>query len=288
MAIEKRAFGRTGHMSTEVVFGSAALWSADQAEADKTLDLLFEYGINHIDTAADYANAETLIGPWMKKHRKEFFLATKTSQRDYAGAKESLHKSLDLLNTDHVDLFQIHALIHPDQWDQAFAPGGVLEAMIKAREEGLVKHIGVTGHGWNVAAMHRRSLEQFDFDAVLMPWNWHCAQHTTYADDFKATAAICEERNVAVQTIKSLARGPWPSKMARRRTPWYEPLEGEDDIRTAISWVLGHPDLFLLTTADLGLLPTILRVAAERGDKPDDAAMKAFEEKAGLATIFGI
>jgi aryl-alcohol dehydrogenase-like predicted oxidoreductase len=288
MAIEQRAFGRTGHMSSEVIFGSAALWSASQSEADRGLDLLFEYGINHIDTAMQYGDAELRIGPWMKNHRKDFFLASKTMERGYAEAKESLHRSLDRLQTDHVDLFQIHALIHPDQWDRAFAPGGVLEAIIEAREEGLVKHIGVTGHGWQVAAMHRRSLEKFDFDSVLMPWNWYCAQHPTYAADFETTAKLCKERNTAVQTIKSLARGPWPSKMARRRITWYEPLEGEDDIRTAVDWVLGRPDIFLITTGDLGLLPTLLRAAAERGEKPDDAAMAAFEEKTGLATIFGL
>ena len=209
MTIEKRPFGRTGHMSSAVIFGSAALKAVDQGTADRVLDLLFEYGVNHIDTAPRYGDAELRIGPWMDRHRDAFFLATKTDQWSFEGAKAQIRRSLERLRTDHVDLLQLHALTHPDQWEQALSPGGALDAVLQARAEGLVRFIGVTGHGWTVAAMHRRSLERFDFDSVLMPWNWLCAHHPTYAADFEATVALCEQRNVAVQTIKALARGPW-------------------------------------------------------------------------------
>ena len=184
MTIEKRRFGRTGHMSSAVLFGGAALGKSDQDEADQVLDLLFEFGINHIDTAPDYGDSELRIGPWMKKHRKDFFLATKTRERSYHKAREQIRRSLDRLCTDQLDLIQLHALIHPDEWEQALSSGGALEAAIEAREEGLVRFIGVTGHGWNVAAMHKRSLQRFNFDSVLMPWNYFASQHSTYAPDF--------------------------------------------------------------------------------------------------------
>jgi predicted aldo/keto reductase-like oxidoreductase len=170
-------------------------------------------------------------------------------------------------------------------------PGGALEACIEAREQGLVRYIGVTGHGWTVAHMHQRSLERFDFDAVLMPWNWFAAHHETYAADFEATAALCKERNVAVQTIKSLARGPWAAGVARSHSTWYQPLEDEQDIRTAVHWLLSRPGIFLNSAGDVTLLPMVLRAAAELGaDHPPvpEAAMVAFHERAGLSSIFGI
>jgi len=290
MAIEKRRFGRTGHMSTAILFGGAALWTFDKSNADRTLDLLLEFGINHIDTAASYGESERNIGPWMDSHRDDFFLATKTGDRDYEGAKASIHRSLDLLHTDHVDLIQLHALIHPEEWDQALSPGGALEACTEAREQGLVRHIGVTGHGWNVAVMHKRSLERFDFDSILLPWNWFCAHHETYGPDFEATVALAREKDVAVQTIKSIARGPWAAGADQNRSTWYQPLENESDIHQAVQWVLACPGVFVNSVGDLGLLPAVLRAAdtAEAEPVPDDATMAALSERMGLSSIFGL
>lgn len=288
MTIRTRAFGSTGHMSSEVIFGGAALGSESQGTADKVLDLLLEHGINHIDTAPSYGDSELRIGPWMARHRKNFFLATKTGERNYAGARVDIHRSLERLQTDHVDLLQLHSLTHPDEWEQALSPGGALEAAIEAREQGLVRFIGVTGHGWTVAAMHRRALERFAFDSVLMPWNWFAANHPTYARDFEETAALCAERGVAVQTIKSCARGAWAAGASKTRTTWYQPLDQEADIRTAVAWVLGRPGIFLVSTGDTHVLPMILKAAAERPPVPDAAAMEAFSANAGLASIFGL
>ena len=288
MPIEKRPFGRTGHESSAVIFGAAALWECDQASADGVLDLLLEHGINHIDVAPAYGTAEYRIGPWMDRHRDDFFLATKTRARDYAGAWDDLKRSLDRMHTDQIDLWQLHALIHPDDWDQAMGPEGVLEAAEEAREQGLIRFIGVTGHGWNVAAMHRRSLDRFAFDSVLMPWNWFCAHHRTYPPDFHTTRQICRDRGVAVQTIKGIARGPWAAGANKNRLPWYQPLENPEDIRTAVHWVLAEPDLFLNSVGDLDLLPHVLEAAANMGPKPDEAAMEALQDRAGLASIFGI
>jgi aryl-alcohol dehydrogenase-like predicted oxidoreductase len=288
MTTEKRSFGRTGHMSSAVIFGSAALKAVDQGVADRVLDLLFEHGVNHIDTAPSYGDAELRIGPWMDRHRDAFFLATKTDQWSFEGAKAQIRRSLERLRTDHVDLMQLHALTHPDQWEQALAPGGALDAVQQARAEGLVRFIGVTGHGWTVAAMHRRSLERFDFDSVLMPWNWLCAHHSTYAAEFEATVGLCEQRNVAVQTIKALARGPWAAGAARNRETWYQPLEDAADIRAAVHWVLARPRLFLNSVGDVDLLPLVLQAADELGPAPQDAAMAKLNKRAGLSSIFGL
>ncbi|MEM7021356.1 MAG: aldo/keto reductase [Pseudomonadota bacterium] len=289
--IEKRPFGRTGHESSAVIFGAAALGNVDQGTADRVLDLLLEYGINHIDTAASYGDAELRIGPWMGRHRRDFFLATKTGERGYQEARDQIHRSLERLRTDHVDLIQLHSLGHPEEWDRALSPGGALDACVEAREQGLARFIGVTGHGWTIATMHRRSLERFDFDSVLMPWNWFCAHHQTYAADFEATARLCAERNVAVQTIKSLARGPWAASMPRTHNTWYQPLEDEEDIRVAVHWVLSRPGIFLNSVGDVNLLPKVLKAATERDpvEAPlPEAAMAALSERAGLSSIFGL
>jgi len=286
--LPKMAFGATGHQSTRILFGAAALGSVSQADADRTLETLLQYGVNHIDTAARYGDSELHVGRWMAQHRKRFFLATKTGDRDYAGARDSIRRSLDRLQTDRIDMIQLHALFHPDEWDRALAAGGALDACIEAREQGLVRWIGVTGHGWTVAAMHRRSLERFDFDSILLPWNWFAARHQTYAPDFERVTQLAVERNVAIQTIKGVARGPWAAGATRDRTTWYQPLEAMADIRPAVHWVLGRPGVFLLSAGDVNILPLILDAANEAIRVPDDATMAALSERTGLASIFGL
>lgn len=286
--IAKRPFGRTGHLSTVTLFGAAALSRASQAEADRALDLLLEYGVNHIDTAARYGDSELRIGPWMARHRKDFFLATKTGKRLYQDAREEIHRSLERLRVDSVDLIQLHALFHPDDWDLAMGPGGALEAAIEAREQGLVRGIGVTGHGWTIAAMHKRSLEHFDFDSVLMPYNYVMHQNDRYREDFDAVVRLCEERRVAVQTIKAIARGPWATVEQARHT-WYQPLEEQADIDRAVHWVIGRPQIFLNTPGDLQLLPRVLDAASRYEEaRPDDDAMLSMLEKQRLTTLFGL
>src|SRR5438128_2657133 len=252
--IARRPFGRTGHESTRTLFGAAALARASQADADRALEVLLRYGVNHIDTAARYGDSELRIGPWMARHRKDFFLATKTGSRSAREGREDLHRSLDRLGVDHVDLIQLHSLGHPDDWEQAMGPGGVLEAVVEARQQGLVRFIGVTGHGWTIAAMHKRSLARFDFDAVLLPFNFFMAQDERYRRNFEEVLSICRERNVAVQIIKSIARGPWATT-DRTRTTWYQPLEDQADIDRAVHWVLGLPGVFVTTPVGLTLLP---------------------------------
>jgi aryl-alcohol dehydrogenase-like predicted oxidoreductase len=254
-------FGRTGHCSTRTLFGAASLSEVTQEEADRTLELLQEYGVNHIDVAASYGDAELRIGPWMEKHRDDFFLATKTEMRAYQEAKEELHRSLERLRVDYVDLWQMHILVEPDEWETAMGPGGALEAFIEAKEEGLARYLGVTGHGVNTAAMHLRSLNRFDFDSVLLPYNVPMMRNPQYAADFQTLLKVCRERNVAVQTIKSIARGPWDDTPQTRAT-WYEPLETQAEIDRAVHWVLANPGVFLNTVGDIYLLPNVLDAAA--------------------------
>lgn len=283
--ITKQPFGRTGHISTRTLFGAAALWDVTQSQADRVLDLLLEYGVNHIDTAASYGDAELRIGPWMKHHRQDFFLATKTEKRTYQEAWDELRRSFDRLRVDSVDLWQMHVLVDPQEWEVAMGPGGALEAFIKAREEGLVRFLGVTGHGTNVAAMHLRSLERFDFDSVLLPYSYIMMQNPQYAADFESLLTVCQQRNVAVQTIKAVARGPWGDK-PKSRTTWYEPLEAQADIDKAVHWVLSRPGLFLNTVGDIDLLPKVLDAASRFKAAPTKADMEAATKEAEITPLF--
>jgi aryl-alcohol dehydrogenase-like predicted oxidoreductase len=265
--IPTQPFGRTGHSSTRLIFGAAAFGSASQDDADRTLEVLLAHGINHIDVAASYGDAELRIGPWMDRHRGDFFLATKTGQRSYAAAREEIHRSLDRLRVDQIDLIQLHNLVDPIEHDQALNPGGALEAAIEAREAGLVRFIGVTGHGISIAAMHLRSLERFSFDTVLLPYSYILMQEPKYSHDFEELAALCRERNVAIQTIKAIARRPWPSP-EHTTTTWYEPLTAQADIDRAVWWVLDRPGVFLNTASDTGLLRKILDSAERHQEQP--------------------
>ena len=285
--IERRPFGRTGHMSTATIFGGAALIRATQKDADRALEILLKYGVNHIDTAPRYGDSEVLIGPWMARHRKDFFLATKTGKRTYQEVREDIHRSLDRLKVDKVDLIQLHGLQHPDEWDTALGPGGALEAAIEARGNGLVRFIGVTGHGWMIAALHNRALKRFDFDSVLMPYNYVMHSNERYRNEFEEVVRICRERNVAVQTIKSLARGPWAITSQTRNT-WYQPLEEQEDIDRAVHWVLGHPDIFLNTVGDVTLLPKVLDAASRFQKRPTPEEMEEMAKRNRMSSLFGI
>jgi len=283
--IPKLAFGRTGHTSTRTIFGAAALGRVSQLQADQSLEVLLQYGVNHVDTAASYGDSELRLAPWLSRHRDGFFLATKTSERTYQGARDQFHRSLERLGVDRVDLLQLHNLVDPGEWDIALGPGGVLEAAIEARNEGLVRWIGVTGHGVSVAAMHRRSLERFPFDSVLLPYNYVMMQNPTYAVDFESLAALCRERGVAMQTIKGITLGPW-NEHDRTYATWYEPLQEQADIDRAVHWVLGRPDVFLNTAGDLRLLPLILNAAGRFVDAPAESEMDRLVTGRGMTPLF--
>jgi aryl-alcohol dehydrogenase-like predicted oxidoreductase len=284
--ISRMEFGRTGHDSTRILFGAAAIgWGVTQSDVDKTLETLFKYDINHIDTAASYGDAELRIGPWMKRYRKQFFLATKTEERTRSGARESIEKSLERLQTDQVDLIQIHNLSQQDEWDVALGPGGALEAMIEARQQGLVRFIGVTGHGTQIAGLHLKAIDRFEFDSVLLPYNYAMMQNQNYAADFYKLVETCRERKIAVQTIKGVTRAGWGDKPHTRNT-WYEPLEEQADIDLAVHYVLGNPSFFLNTAGDVHILPRILDAASRFENAPSEEQMAEFAQRAGLQPLF--
>ena len=285
MAIAKLPFGRTGHMSTRTLFGAAALSSVTQAEADQTLEVLLKYGVNHIDVAASYGEAELRIAPWLKQYRSQFFLATKTGERTSKKALEELQRSLERMGVDHVDLWQFHNLVDPIEWDIALSSGGVIEAAIEAKKQGLIGAIGITGHGIQIAATHRRSLERFDFDSVLLPCNYVTLQSPYYAENFHALLATCQQRNIAVQTIKSIAYKPWMNE-PKTRSVWYAPLEEQDDIDRSVSWVLAHPNIFLNTVGDIHLLPRVLDAASRFEQATPDAEMAQMVSRLGMQPLF--
>jgi aryl-alcohol dehydrogenase-like predicted oxidoreductase len=292
--IAQAPFGRTGHQSSRTIFGAAALGSMRQERADDVLALLLRHGVNHIDTAASYGESELRIGPWMADHRSDFFLATKTGERTGEAARAGLERSLARLQVDTVDLIQLHNLVEPDEWETAHAPGGAVEALSRARDEGLVRFIGVTGHGNRIARAHLRSLEHFPFDSVLLPYSFAGMQDAAYRADVEELLAVCAERQVAVQTIKSVARRRWAPAFDGPRYSWYEPLTDDDAIGRAVRWVLGNPQVFLNTSSDAHLLAVALDAAEQAGTggvdgtlvRPTDAEMQADVAALGVESLF--
>jgi aryl-alcohol dehydrogenase-like predicted oxidoreductase len=285
MAIATQPFGRSGHMSTRTLFGAASLSHVTQEEADRTLEVLLQYGVNHIDVAASYGDAELRVAPWLQQYRDQFFLATKTGARTAKEAKEELHRSLERIRVDYVDLWQLHNLVDPGEWDTALSPGGVIDAAVEAKQQGLVRAIGVTGHGSQIAATHRRSLERFDFDSVLLPYNYITMQNPYYAENFNALVATCQQRNVAVQTIKSIAYRPWLGR-PHTHTTWYQPLEDQKEIDLAVHWVLSRPGIFLNTVGDIHLLPMVLDAASRFQTGPSDEEMRAMVAQLHMEPLF--
>jgi aryl-alcohol dehydrogenase-like predicted oxidoreductase len=279
-------FGHTGHESSRVIFGAAAFGRMSQERADATMALLESAGVNHIDTARSYGDSELRLAPWLAENRHKVFLATKTGERAGSEARRELEESLTRLGVDHVDLIQLHNLVEPDEWEVAFAAGGVVEAMSLARDEGLCRFIGVTGHGVRIPSMHLRSLRAFDFDSVLLPYNFVLLERPDYRADVEALLDLCAQRSVAVQTIKAIARGRW-SGSREDKFSWYEPLTDPAAITRAVRYVLGNTQLFLNSSSDATLLPLILE-AAQSGDlsSPTADELRADVDAFGITELF--
>jgi aryl-alcohol dehydrogenase-like predicted oxidoreductase len=283
--IAQAPFGRTGHSSSRVIFGAAGLGSMGQKGVDELLPVLREHGVNHIDTAAGYGDSELRIGRWMETRRDQFFLATKTGERTAGGARAELERSLERLRVDAVDLIQLHNLVEEEEWAVAHGPGGAVEAMVRARDEGLVRFIGVTGHGTRIARMHLRSLERFPFDSVLFPYSFIAMRDEAYRADVEELLGVCATRQVAAQTIKSVARRRWPADHTGPRHSWYEPLRDADAVGRAARWVLSHPQTFLITSSDAAVLPTVLD-AVERDEAPSIDELQADVDALGVERLF--
>jgi len=281
----KRAFGATGFESSRVLFGAAALAAMKPARVEQTLALLEREGVNHIDTAAGYGDSELNLAGWLAQHRSEVFLATKTAERGGSEARASLERSLTRLGVDHVDLIQLHNLVDEEGWQTAMGTGGAVEALVQARDEGLVRYIGVTGHGTFAPSMHQRSLDAFEFASVLCPYNFAMMAQPEYAADFESLATTCRERNVALQTIKSLARRRWQATDGPKFS-WYEPLTDADAIRRAVHWVLSRDDVFLNSSSDARLLEPTLLAAKQMIEGPTDRDMQQDADSFQIEPLF--
>lgn len=285
--IQSAPFGRTGHDSRRTIFGAAALGTVTDAEADRALELVLRYDLNHLDTAASYGESELRIAPWLAREgRDRFFLATKTGMRTYAEARDQIRLSLRRLGVDHVDLIQLHNLVDQQEWDVAMGKDGALRAAVEARDAGLARFIGVTGHGLQVARRHRESLERFPFDSVLFPYNATQLAGEQYAREAEDLIALCEKRGVAIQTIKAITLGPWPGERPARPTTWYEPLTDQRDIDLTVRFVLARPGLFLNTASDIDLLAKILDAADRGGPSPTPEEIEDLVRRREMAPLF--
>jgi aryl-alcohol dehydrogenase-like predicted oxidoreductase len=283
--IEHLPFGSTGHRSSRVIFGAAALSAMSQGRADETLATAQEFGINHLDTAADYGESELRLAPFLADHRSDVFLATKTGERSGDRARAQLEHSLERMGVGHVDLIQLHNLVEEDDWRTAFSPGGAVTALFQARTEGLCRHVGVTGHGLRIAAMHLRSLAEAPFASVLFPWSHALALVPDYAADVEHLRRVCGERGVAMQTIKSVARRRWDDP-AEPHFSWYEPLEQGDALRRAVAFVLTEPDLFLSSSSDARLLRATCEAATDGLIPPDPDLLAGDRDDLGIVPLF--
>ena len=288
--IEKMFFGRTGHRSTRIIFGAAALGGMTQGRADEVRETLLEFGVNHLDTAAMYGDSELRLAPWLQEKRESFFVASKTLERSASGALESIRRSLERLSVSSIDLIQLHNLTDEAGWQEAMGPGGALEGCRRARDEGWVRYIGVTGHGTWAPAMHLRSLDHFSFDSVLAPYNFMMMQNETYRTDFERLVARCRKSGVALQTIKSIARRRWRDQDDSRKFSWYEPLRDEGAIRRAVRYVLSEEGLFLNSSSDATLLRATLEAAGQSYDATESEdlklALRADQEELDLEPLF--
>ena len=273
--MELRPLGTLGFETSVLIYGAAGLSEVDQDTADRSIQQALDAGINHFDTAASYGEAELRLGPWMPQIRDRIFLATKTGDRDAEAAWASINRSLERLQTDRVDLIQLHAIGDLGELDLATGTGGALEAAIRARDEGLATAIGITGHGHDAPETHREALRRFDFQAVLTPWSYVLSRRAPYADSYRALAAECESRGVALRLIKTVARRNWPEpEAAHPYATWYEPLDDAAQLRAAVSWALAEPIVCgLATPGDVNLLGAVIAAEADRLPVPDAEAV---------------
>ena len=285
-SIEQAPFGSTGHHSSRALFGAAALGAMSQERADRTLDLISHFGVNHIDVAASYGEAELRLAPWLARHRSEVFLATKTGHRTAVKARAQLHASLERMQVEQIDMIQLHNLTQEDDWQTAMGEGGALEALVEAKEQGLVRFIGVTGHGTYAPAMHIKSLETYAFDSILVPYSFVMMTNAQYAADFEALYELCTARGVAMQTIKSIAARRWNDDDPERRLSWYRPLKDSGAVQRAVDFVLARPGLFLNTSSDATLLEMMLQVAAAPRREVDVEALQKDVIEHGIEPLF--
>lgn len=269
--MQTRRFGRTGHMSTIAIFGAAAFSEILQEDADKVMEQIIEAGINHIDIAPSYGQAEERVGPWMPRERNRFFLGCKTMERTKEGAWDEMQHSLKRLQTEAFDLYQCHAITTMEELDSVTMKGGALEAFVEARQRGLIGHIGITGHGADAPKIYLEALRRFDFDSVLFPLNFVQMANPEYRNNAEELIATCKEKDVGTMVIKTITKGPWGEK-EKTATTWYEPFNKSDEIQRAVNFALSHDVTGLCTAGDIHILPLVLD-ACENFEALDNTKM---------------
>jgi aryl-alcohol dehydrogenase-like predicted oxidoreductase len=285
--MEQRRLGRTGHRSSVLIYGAAALAEVDQDTADASVRLALDAGINHFDVAASYGEAELRLGPWMGRIRDRIFLATKTGLRDREAAWAQVNRSLERLRTDHLDLIQVHAVGDPEELDLVTRPGGSLEAVVRAREEGLAAAVGITGHGHQAPATHLEALRRFPFDTVLTPLNWVLAQDPAYLADYQALVAEVKAQDAGLMVIKAASRRNWPQAAPHAYSTWYEPFDDQERIDAAVAWVLSHPEVTgLATPGDVRLLPLVVQAERRRARTAPEEAGRVLARAADYSSPF--
>lgn len=284
----KRTLGRIGHESSVVMFGAASLGKVTQAEADQSIQFALDHGINHFDTAASYGDAELRMGPIISKVRNDIFLATKTGQRSKAQAKEEIYRSLERMQVDYVDLLQLHEVGTLEKLDQCTAKGGALEALLEAKEEGIIKAIGITGHGHQAPQTHLEALRRFPFDTVLLPFNYYMYSMPEYREAFDALIEEAGKQQTAVRAIKAIAKAPWSEGQERPYATWYEPFDQQEIIDACVHYVLSFPGLTGFASAgDIHLFPMIVDAVERYGTMSDDEAKRILSSVSGYTTVFG-
>ena len=285
--MQQRRLGRLGHQSSVLIYGAAALAEVDQATADASVRLALDAGINHFDVAASYGDAELRLGPWMPRIRDRIFLATKTGLRGRDQAWAQINRSLERLQTDHVDLIQVHAVGDPEELDLVTRPGGSLQAVTRAREEGLAGAVGITGHGHDAPATHLEALARYPFDTVLSPLNWVLAQDPAYLAAYQALAAEVQAQDVGLMIIKSAARRNWPEPVEHGYGTWYEPFDDQERISAAVAWVLSHPEVTgIATPGDVRLLPLLIEAERRLPDTTPEQAAAALARAGDYSSPF--
>lgn len=274
--MEKRRFGRTGHMSTVAIFGAAAFWEISQADADKVMEQVIEAGVNHIDIAPSYGQAEERVGPWMPRERQRFFLGCKTMERTKQGAWDEMQRSLTRLQTESFDLYQCHAVTTMEELDAVTMKGGALEAFVEARQRGLIQFIGITGHGVDAPRIYLEALRRFDFDSVLFPLNFVQFVNPEYRKYTEELISVCKTRDVGTMVIKSITKGPWGEKQ-HTATTWYEPFDQMEEIQRAVNFALSFEVTGLCTAGDTRILPLVLQ-ACENFRQLSPAELEAMIE----------
>lgn len=258
--MERRRLGRTGNQSSVVAFGSAGIGRVTQEVADRAIELALGHEVNHFDVAPTYGDAELRLGPWMGRIRSQIFLGCKTQKRTRGDARDELRRSLERLRVDHFDLYQLHAVGTVEELDKCTGPGGALEAIVEAREEGLLRWIGITGHGHQAPATHLEALRRFDFDTVMFPLNFILYAIPEYRRDYEALVAECQRRDVGIHILKSAARGPW-GDLERTHATWYQPFSDPADVSRAVHFVLSQPITTICSAGDVNVLPLVLEAA---------------------------